>query len=736
MSPRSILGSPACLLAALAAAVPTSAVAQATLRAGSEFRVNENVNGDQRAPSAVVAPDGTFFVVWESQFQDGDSFGILGRRFSAAGVPLGPEFQINQATVSDQRQPSITVDLLGRFTVVWAGQDASGSGVFARQYSATGPLGNEFAVNTVTAGEQQLPRVSAGPGGLAVVWQGQDGDGAGVFGRVFTLAGAPVTGEFQLSTTVARGQTTPVVAALDTGRYGVAWFNEPSSGTIPTTYSRLFDAAGLPLTPEQALTGAPGSIAGRNHVTIRSAAAGGFIVGWWEATFISGKFGFLSFDHGLAMRAHDANGTPAPLGATVGGAGQGTIAHWEGSLGVTLAGRLMFAYTSTPGVLTCFPIPPQPGACATAPEDGSGSGIFALPFGAAGLPARAQVNTFTGGDQTRSTLALDRFGNSLIAWQSTGQDGSGLGVYAQRFGGFYPGALVVDPAGNGVIDPGAVEEVRPAWLNLNGVAQTFGGSIYEFSGPAGATYGVSDGTASYGTVPHGATQACSSDCYRVSVSIPGARPATHLDAGLGEVLTPPTLSVYRADAMHVGGSFGDVPAGSPYYRFIETLLHNGVTSGCGAGTYCPGLATSREQMSVFVLVARQGRFYVPPSCGTPMFNDVPASSPYCRWIEELARRGVVGGCGGGSFCPGGAVSREQMSVFVLRTLDPALNPPDCGTPVFSDVPAGSAFCRWIEELVRRGVVAGCGGGLFCPTAAVTREQMAVFLSVTFGLLLY
>jgi len=75
-------------------------------------------------------------------------------------------------------------------------------------------------------------------------------------------------------------------------------------------------------------------------------------------------------------------------------------------------------------------------------------------------------------------------------------------------------------------------------------------------------------------------------------------------------------------------------------------------------------------------------------------------------------------------------------VFVLRTLDPALTPPACSTPVFSDVPASSPFCRWIEELARRGIVSGCGGGNYCPTAPVTREQMSVFLGVTFGLTLY
>jgi hypothetical protein len=56
--------------------------------------------------------------------------------------------------------------------------------------------------------------------------------------------------------------------------------------------------------------------------------------------------------------------------------------------------------------------------------------------------------------------------------------------------------------------------------------------------------------------------------------------------------------------------------------------------------------------------------------------------------------------------------------------------------MFADVPAASPFCRWIEELANRGVVSGCGGGSYCPGSPVTREQMGVFLSVTFDLRLY
>ena len=56
--------------------------------------------------------------------------------------------------------------------------------------------------------------------------------------------------------------------------------------------------------------------------------------------------------------------------------------------------------------------------------------------------------------------------------------------------------------------------------------------------------------------------------------------------------------------------------------------------------------------------------------------------------------------------------------------------------MFNDVAETNPFCPWVEELVRRGVVAGCAPALYCPAAPVTREQMAVFIGVTFGLTLY
>jgi outer membrane protein assembly factor BamB len=310
-----------------------------------------------------------------------------------------------------------------------------------------------------------------------------------------------------------------------------------------------------------------------------------------------------------------------------------------------------------------------------------------------------------------------------------------------------PAALAVDSAagptsnGNRVFEAGETVGVAPSWFNAYTTAQTFTGTASDFEGPGAPgnpLYTIVDDAATYGTVPGGGTGSCTaaSDCYALAISVPSTRPGTHWDSRFDEEISPASLALTKTWAVHVGDSFPDVPRTSPFYRFVETVLHRNVTGGCTPTAYCPAASATREQMAVFVLTSKESSGYAPPACGVPMFTDVPASSPFCRWIEELARRSVVTGCGGGAYCPTAPVSREQMAVFALRTKDPAFVPPACGVPMFTDVPASSPYCRWIEELVRLGVVTGCGGGAYCPTAAVTREQMAVFLSATFGLLLY
>jgi hypothetical protein len=180
--------------------------------------------------------------------------------------------------------------------------------------------------------------------------------------------------------------------------------------------------------------------------------------------------------------------------------------------------------------------------------------------------------------------------------------------------------------------------------------------------------------------------------------------------------------------------FLDVPRGHPFHAFVETIVREKVTVGCGSGYYCVEAPVRRDELAVFLLIANNGSNYAPPPPTGTVFLDVPATAFAAAFIEALAGAGVTAGCGGGNYCPADPVTREQVAVFLLRTLEgPTYVPPPCTSPTFSDVPCSSGFAPWIEELVTRGITAGCGGGLYCPLLEVTRGQMAVFLTVTFGL---
>jgi hypothetical protein len=182
-------------------------------------------------------------------------------------------------------------------------------------------------------------------------------------------------------------------------------------------------------------------------------------------------------------------------------------------------------------------------------------------------------------------------------------------------------------------------------------------------------------------------------------------------------------------------TFLDVPYDYWAWRFIEAIENAGVSAvGCLSGNYCPGNTITRDQMAVFLLKAKEGGSYTPPPCTTPRFADVPCSSTFAPWINELVARGVTAGCGGNNYCPGTAVTRSQMAVFLLATKEGSgYRPPACTSPRFTDMPCSSSFAPWVNELVARGVTAGCGGSSYCPNDVVNRAQMAVFLATAFGL---
>ncbi len=137
-------------------------------------RANSHVPNSQALASIAKTPNGGFVSVWSSYLQDGSYSGIFGRRFKGDGSPLGPDFPVNQITLSDQLQPQVASNAAGDFVVVWKSFDPSSFGanqwdIKSRLYHADGrPAGPEVYVNLHIENSQEDPLVAFAPNGTFV----------------------------------------------------------------------------------------------------------------------------------------------------------------------------------------------------------------------------------------------------------------------------------------------------------------------------------------------------------------------------------------------------------------------------------------------------------------------------------------------------------------------------------------------------------------------------------------
>ena len=226
---------------------------------GSEFQVNTFTTFDQIYPSITALDDDGFVVVWTSSSnQDGSGGGIFGQKYDITGQEVGSEFQINSFTTGEQRFASVTALADGAFVVTWMSnaQDADGTtGVFGQQFTTSGtPVGGEFHVNTYLSSVQGYPQVSSlSDGGFVVAWMsyGQESNESyGIRGQRFSPAGVPVGDEFHVNTYTAGEQSFPSVTDLPDGGFVVGWISLGQDGGGWGAYAQRFDASGAPIGTE------------------------------------------------------------------------------------------------------------------------------------------------------------------------------------------------------------------------------------------------------------------------------------------------------------------------------------------------------------------------------------------------------------------------------------------------------------------------------------------------------
>jgi hypothetical protein len=276
--------------------------------------------------------------------------------------------------------------------------------------SATAQAG-ETRVNTTTSGTQQTnvnvqPRTVAmdSSGNYVVVWQGNGAtDGAGIYAQRYNASGAAQGSEFRVNATTSGTQSDPAVAMDANGNFVVAWTSNGQDGSGDGVYAQRFNAAGVAQGGEfRVNTNTSGN---QRCPVIAMNANGTFVIGW-DSTGQDGS------GEGVYAKRYNASGVAQGSEFRV----NVTTANdqWCDSAAMDASGNFIIAFSS---------------------GDGNGLGVFTRRYDAAGnaLTGEVRVNTTTSGDQTWDSVAMNASGEYVVAWNSMGQDGSGVGIYAQRF---------------------------------------------------------------------------------------------------------------------------------------------------------------------------------------------------------------------------------------------------------------------------------------------------------------
>jgi hypothetical protein len=378
---------------------------------GAEFRVNTYTTGSQWRADVATDRSGHFVVAFADQ-QGSTAREVVVRRFTSAGRPRGAEFRVNTFTTDGQSYPAVASDRAGNFVVTWEsyGQDGDRYGIFGQRYDAAGTaVGGEFQVNTFTTGWQYSSAVAMGPdGNFVVVWQsdGEDGSGAGVFGRRFDVVGGAFGPPFTVSSTTGGHQQGPSVAMAADGSFVVAWYgNGPGDGF--GVFARRFAVTGTPLGDEFRVN--TNAVGNQFSPSVSASGDGAFVVVW--QSYVSSATGADVFG-----QRFDSSGNP--IGAQFAVSNYVTGDQMQPKVALDDKGAFMVTWWTY--------LPPAIG----------GDTIRARQFDASGIAVGGEfgVNTYTTGTQTTPVIATGPAGHFVIVWQGTPVDGSQYGVFGQRFG--------------------------------------------------------------------------------------------------------------------------------------------------------------------------------------------------------------------------------------------------------------------------------------------------------------
>jgi len=317
------------------------------------------------AIAAFPTPAGGFVVVWQSDGQDGDSYGIYGRVYDNSGKEIAnsPFDKVNESTAGVQEVPSVAAFKDGTFIVTWESTmelGVNGRGIYGRRFGPAGDaLGSEFLVNTTTEQDQRYPDIATrGDKGYIVTWtsSGQENCGAlagqSVMGQSLQPSGAKAgAGEFLANAWCNNSQKKSVgggFSGASSGSFVLAWesYDQPV-GSSTQVFMNVFDSYGSGSVPSDTAVNTFITSGQQKDPEVAVLDDNRFVVVWETETLDGDQFAVAGkdfFDNLVAIHANEFQ-----LNQTSAGIQWNPDVAATGSLGYVVA---WVSATTTPTIKT------------------------------------------------------------------------------------------------------------------------------------------------------------------------------------------------------------------------------------------------------------------------------------------------------------------------------------------------------------------------------------------------
>jgi len=209
---------------------------------GNEIRLSDYVYVETIS-SVAIDSAGNFVITWV-----GGGSNIYAKRFDKDGNPINKEFQVNSWEMGEQINPCIAMNKTGDFVIAWQSneQDGSSYGVFAQRFDNKANLiGSEFNVNSTTEDTQEAPDIALDEdGNFIVTWHcGIYGADREIFAQKFDKEGNAVGDEFVVNQSINNWQIFPSIAMQDLDNFVITWEGEGDGGhdiSVSDIYARKY----------------------------------------------------------------------------------------------------------------------------------------------------------------------------------------------------------------------------------------------------------------------------------------------------------------------------------------------------------------------------------------------------------------------------------------------------------------------------------------------------------------